>query len=45
MEYKMGAPYSSRIIEDVDLALKALETVYSANWAAVESYGDLLLCR
>ena len=25
---KMGTPYSVRIIEDVDLALKALEVVY-----------------
>ena len=32
----MGAPYSGRIIEDVDLALKALEIVYRANGAAVE---------
>ena len=32
----MGTPYSARIIEDVDLALKALEIVYLANGTAVE---------
>ena len=36
----MGAPYSERIIEDVDLALKALKIVYSANGAAVEGLAD-----
>ena len=36
MGIKMGTPSSARIIEDVDLALKALEIVYSANGAAVE---------
>ena len=36
----MGAPYSERIIEDVDLALKALEIVYRANGAAVEGLVD-----
>ena len=30
---KMGTPSSARIIEDVDLALKALEIVYLANGA------------
>ena len=32
----MGSPSSARIIQDADLALKALEIVYSANGAAVE---------
>ena len=32
----MGTPSSARIIQDVDLALKALEIVYHANGAAVE---------
>ena len=32
----MGTPSSVRITEDVDLALKALETVYRTNGAAVE---------
>ena len=36
----MGTPSSVRIIEDVDLALKALETVYRANGAAVEGLAD-----
>ena len=27
-ESKMGTPYSARIIQDVDLALKASESVY-----------------
>ena len=35
-ESKMGKPSSSRIIQDVDLALKGLESVYRANGAAVE---------
>ena len=35
-ESKMGTPSSARIIEDVDLALKALEIVNLANGAAVE---------
>ena len=35
-ESKMGTPSSVRIIQDVDLALKALEIVYLANKAAVE---------
>ena len=36
----MGTPSSARIIEDVDLALKALEIVYLANEAAVEGLAD-----
>ena len=32
----MGTPSSVRIIEDVDLALKALKIVYHKNCAAVE---------
>ena len=37
---KIGTPSSVRIIEDVDLALKALEIVYRANGAAVEGLAD-----
>ena len=40
MEYKTGTHYSARIIEDVDLALKALEIVYRAKRAAVEGLAD-----
>ena len=36
----MGTPSSARIIQDVDLALKALEIVYSANGVAVEGVSD-----
>ena len=36
----MGTPYSARIIEDVDLALKALEIVYRENGAAIEGIAD-----
>ena len=36
----MGITSSARIIEDVDLALKALEIVYRANGAAVEGLDD-----
>ena len=36
----MGTPSSVRIIEDIDLALKALELVYRANVAAVEGIVD-----
>ena len=36
----MGTPSSARIIEDVDLALKALEIVYLANGAATEGLAD-----
>ena len=35
-ESKMGTPSSTSIIQDVDLALKALEIVYHANGDAVE---------
>ena len=37
---KMGTPSSARIIEDVDLELKALEIVYLANGASVEGLAD-----
>ena len=36
----MGTPSSARIIQDFDLALKALEMVYRANGAAVEGLAD-----
>ena len=36
----MGTPSSVRIIEDVDLALKALEIFYRENGAAVEGIAD-----
>ena len=39
-ESKMGTPSLARIIQDVDLTLKALEMVYSANVAAVEGLTD-----
>ena len=39
-ESKMGTPSLARIIEDVDLALKALEIVYLANVASVEGLAD-----
>ena len=39
-DLKMGTPSSVKIIEDVDLALKALEIVYRANGAAVEGLAD-----
>ena len=39
-ESKMGTPYLARIIQDVDLALKALEIVYRANGAAAEGLED-----
>ena len=32
----MGTPSSSRIIEDIDMALKALETIFFENGATVE---------
>ena len=35
-ESKMGTPYLAQIIEDVDLALKALEIFYLAHVASVE---------
>ena len=37
---KMGTPSWARIIEDVDLALKALEIVYLANGDSVEVIAD-----
>ena len=37
----MGTPSSVRIIEDVDMALKALERPYCANGAAVEEIADI----
>ena len=37
---KMVTPSSARIIEDVDLALKALEIVYLANGDSVEGLAD-----
>ena len=39
-ESKMGTPSLARIIQDVDLALKALEIFYRANGAAVEGLSD-----
>ena len=39
-ESKMGTPSSARIILDVDLALKALESFYLENGAAVEGLSD-----
>ena len=39
-DLKMGTSSSVRIIEDVDLALKALEIVYRKNGAAVEGLAD-----
>ena len=39
-ESKMGTPYLERIIQDVDLALKALEIFCRANVASVEGMDD-----
>ena len=39
-ESKMGTPSSARIIQDVDLALKALDIFYRANGDAVEGLED-----
>ena len=39
-ESKMGTPFLESIIQDVDLALKALEMVYHVNGAAVEGLPD-----
>ena len=39
-ESKMGTPSSERIIQYVDLALKALEIVYRANESSVEGLAD-----
>ena len=36
----MGTPSLAQIIQDVDLALKALEIVYCANGYAVEGLAD-----
>ena len=36
----MGTPSSARIMQYVDLALKALENFYHANGAAVEGLAD-----
>ena len=41
----MGTPSSARIIKDVDLALKVLEIVYRANFAAVEGLADKKLAQ
>ena len=38
---KMGTPCLARIIQDVDLALKALEIVYLENGDAVEGLADI----
>ena len=35
-----GTPFSARIIEDVDLTLKALEILYRANGTAVKGLAD-----
>ena len=37
---KIGTPSLARIIQDVDLALKALEIVYRENGAAVEGLAE-----
>ena len=37
---KMGTPSLARIIQDVDLALKALESVYCENMAAGQGLAD-----
>ena len=39
-ESKMGTPSLARIIQDVDLSLKALKVVYRANGAAFEGLAD-----
>ena len=39
-ESKMGTPSLEKNIQDVDLALKALEIVYLENGAAVEGLTD-----
>ena len=36
----MGTPILARIIQDVDLALKALEIIYCANEAVAEEFSD-----
>ena len=40
-ESKMGTPYSERMIQDVNMALKALEIVYRANGFAVGGLADM----
>ena len=40
MGFKIGTLSSARIIQDVDLALKALEIVYRENGGAVEGLAD-----
>ena len=42
---KIGTPSSARIIQDVDLALKALEIYYRENGAAVEGLADIYVHR
>ena len=37
----MGTPSLAIIIQDIDLALKALEIFYRANGAAVEGLADI----
>ena len=37
----MGTPCSERIIQDVDLVLKALEIVYCENGATVEGFANI----
>ena len=39
-ESKMGTPSLARIIQDVDLELKALEIFYRVNGAAVEGLAN-----
>ena len=39
-ESKMGTPSSARMIQDVDLALKALEIFYRANGTSVGGLAD-----
>ena len=39
-DWKMETPSLARIIEDVDLAMKALETVYLENGASVVGLTD-----
>ena len=44
-ESKMGTPSSARIIQDVDLALKALEIFYHSNGDTVEGLAGLNVHR
>ena len=41
----MVTPSSARIIQDVDLALKALEIVYRSNGSSVEGIADINVHR